>query len=464
MSQVDKFSEISDPRVALAHLEEASYEAAESGFSIDEALRECCQILEWSDPERGAFGNVIDKGDRVVIKPNWVLHANQGAAGLLPLVTHRSVIRAVTNEVLKAHPSSTIVGDAPIQMCDWNRLIGDTGIDTWAAKLVASEPAFKGLRDFRRTTCEYKNGIRIAKEGLRDPSDYVLFNLGEESMLEPITIKAGQFRVTSYDPRLMAKTHSPKNHQYLIAREIIDADVLVNLPKLKTHRKAGISCALKNLVGVNGNKEYLPHHRIGGSDEGGDCYPGRDRLKRMLEMLFDRRNESTSERETRSIQFLEKQLLRVLRIKGDTTGVEGAWSGNETVARMTIDLNRIVLYGRPDGSLSNTPQRKVLNVVDAVIAGQGDGPLANDELPLGMILAGASQPAVDLVGARLLGYDPAKLPSLRLAFADDRRPIASFAQSDVVELEAGPARARDVLIDMHHPAGWSDAVLRSETF
>jgi len=34
---------------------------------------------------------------------------------------------------------------------------------------------------------------------------------------------------------------------------------------LKLHRKAGITCALKNLIGINGNKEYLPHHRLGGS-------------------------------------------------------------------------------------------------------------------------------------------------------------------------------------------------------
>jgi hypothetical protein len=291
----------------------------------------------------------------------------------------------------------------------------------------------------------------------------VLFNLREESLLEPITKKAGEFRVTSYDPRLMAKTHSPKNHQYLIAREVLDADVVVNVPKLKTHRKAGISCALKNLVGINGNKEYLPHHRIGGSADGGDCYPGRDPVKRMLERLLDQRNKSTSRFAVRSIQLLERQLYRALRIKGDRIGVEGAWSGNETVARMTIDLNRILLYGRIDGTLGDSVQRRVINVVDAVVAGQGDGPLANDELPLGMLLAGSSQAAVDLVGARLLGYDPTKIPVLRLAFEDYRWGITGFGREDVVELDAdldagfGEKASLAPSIRTRHPIGWADA-------
>ena len=464
---VETFSEIGDPRVAMSHLPEASYEASGGRESVREALTRCCEALGWAASDRGAFGNVIASGERVVIKPNWVLHANQGTAGLLPLITHQSVIHAVADEVLKADPSSVIVGDAPIQMCDWDRLVGETGMDEWAAKMQSKEPRFKGLRDFRRTICEYKDGIRVAREGLRSTDDYVLFNLREESLLEPITKKSGEFRVTSYDPRLMAKTHSPKNHQYLIAREVLDADVIVNVPKLKTHRKAGISCALKNLVGINGNKEYLPHHRIGGSENGGDCYPGRDPVKRALERLFDLRNTSTSRRVIRSIQFLEKQLYRALKIKGDRLGVEGAWSGNETVARMTIDLNRILLYGRIDRSLSNTVQRRVINIVDAVVAGQGDGPLANDELPLGMLMAGSNQVAVDLVGARLLGYDPTKIPLLKLAFGDYRWKIAGFSRGDVVELNADPHTE----LGSHpapspraqHPIGWVDAAMHGRS-
>ena len=85
------------------------------------------------------------------------------------------------------------------------------------------------------------------------------------SLLEPIASdRRVDFRVTMYNPDLMRQTHGRGRHQYLIAREVIEADVVINVPKLKTHRKAGITGALKNLVGINGNKDYLPHHRLGG--------------------------------------------------------------------------------------------------------------------------------------------------------------------------------------------------------
>ncbi|MCV6004648.1 DUF362 domain-containing protein, partial [Escherichia coli] len=85
---------------------------------------------------------------------------------------------------------------------------------------------------------------------------FVLFDLGRESLLEPITDQGQNFRVTCYDPRLLAARHAPGRHQYLVSRDIIEADVVINLPKLKTHKKAGLTCALKNLIGINGNKEF----------------------------------------------------------------------------------------------------------------------------------------------------------------------------------------------------------------
>ena len=134
---------------------------------------------------------------------------------------------------------------------------------------MRSDARFKGIRDFRRTTCVFVDGVRVSTEGLQSEDRFVLFDLGRDSLLEPITDARDSFRVTCYDPRLLAKTHAPGRHRYLVARDIIDADVVINLPKLKTHKKAGITCALKNLIGINGNKEYLPHHRIGGSTSGG---------------------------------------------------------------------------------------------------------------------------------------------------------------------------------------------------
>lgn len=327
-----------------------------------------------------------------------------------------------------------------------------------------SDARSRGIQDFRRTTCFFNNGVRVADEDKQAAENYVLYNLGRESLLEPLTDEKHSFRVTSYDPRLMAKTHSPANHQYLVAREVIKADVVINLPKLKTHKKAGITCALKNLVGINGNKEYLPHHRIGGTSNGGDCYPGHDFVKRSLESVLDWQNMTTSLAKGRMLAAIGTQLERVMRLKGDEIGVEGSWSGNETVARMTIDLNRILLYGKTDGTLSESVQRRVLHVVDAVIAGQGNGPLTPDELPLGLILAGENASAVDWVGAHLLGYNARKIPLLNLAFTNFRWQIASFKPEEIKLLGDWSRNFMAVNLTelakgqkVVHPAGWRDA-------
>jgi hypothetical protein len=35
----------------------------------------------------------------------------------------------------------------------------------------------------------------------------------------------------------------------LIAKDVLEADIIINLPKLKMHKKAGVTNALKNFVG-----------------------------------------------------------------------------------------------------------------------------------------------------------------------------------------------------------------------
>ena len=444
-----------DPRVAVIALRDYT------DGHVANALDRAAQSLGWSDEARGPFSSAVTPGARVLIKPNWVLHENQGPWGIKPLVTHASFIRAAVAAALRAGASQVVVGDAPLQGCDFDQLMAVTGLEQWANDLMKREPRFKGLRDFRRTTCVFVDGVRIASENQAPEDQFVLFDLGGESLLEPITDESDSFRVTCYDPRLLAKTHAPGRHQYLVARAIIEADVVINLPKLKTHKKAGVTCALKNLIGINGNKEYLPHHRIGGSATGGDCYPGGSPIKLALEHTLDRKNMTTSMAAGRLWQTVATQLERAAHLMGDRVGVEGSWPGNDTIWRTCLDLNRILLYGRTDASLTEAPQRRVIHIVDAVVAGQGDGPLAPEPLPLGLMIAGENAAAVDWVAAQLLGYDPQRIPIAREAFGEFRWPIASFAH-DAVELVgdagAGPADAllqsREIGMDVNYPIAW----------
>jgi uncharacterized protein (DUF362 family) len=453
-----------DSRVAASRAARYDDDATGSEGEIALALERACSALGWHDTERGALGGVVTRGARVLVKPNFVLHENQGPWGVEPLLTHGSLVRAVVAAALGAGAGEVMVGDAPVQGCDFRKLLDATSLKDWADELAAREPRFRGVRDFRRTISTFDDGVRHAAEGVQPEDRFALFDLGGESLLEPIADARAPFRVTCYDPRLLARTHAPGRHQYLVAKDVLEADVVINLPKLKTHMKAGLTCALKNLIGINGNKEYLPHHRLGGSARGGDCYPGGSRIKRALEYVFDRQNTATSAAAGRAWATAATQLYRVLhRTGGDRLGIEGSWSGNDTIWRTCLDLNRILLYGRADATMSDAPQRRVVHIVDAVVAGQGNGPLAPQPLALGLLLAGENAAAVDYVGALLLGYEPERIPIVRHALEDFRWPLSGFDAGGISLVgDLGAGTSRRVFGEREAPAvvyplGWRDA-------
>lgn len=430
--------------------------------TIAPAVDRLGSLLGWAREGKGPFGALIEPGARVVIKPNFVLHYNQGNGGMDPMITHQSVVKAVVRAALQSDASEVLVGDAPIQTCDFAALLRETGLDAWSETEMKSDTRFRGVKDFRRTTAKYVNGVRVAEENVLPEDEFVLFDLGSKSLLEPITEDKDDFRVTCYDPRLLAKTHSRGTHRYLVAKDVIAADVVINLPKLKTHKKAGITCALKNLIGINGNKEYLPHHRLGGANLGGDCYPGGSRVKRMLEYAADQQNLSDSGAMARVWGGVATQLNRVLHLMGDNLGIEGSWSGNDTIWRTGLDLNRILLYGQLDGSIASAPQRRVIHLADAIVAGQGDGPLSPQPLPLGLLFAGNNAAAVDWFGARLLGYDPQLVPIVREAFGSFRWPISTSQPNDITISGDWGAGTVDQVMRREqppviHPVGWRNA-------
>ena len=436
-----------------------------------ESLRRLAGLLSWSAPGRGAFGNVIPEGAKVVVKPNLVLHENQGAGGMESLVTDPGLIAAVAEEALLSGATSVVVGDAPIQGCDFPVLLEKTGLGDWASELARRESRFTGVLDFRRTTCTFVDGVRVATEELQPQDRFVMFDLGRESLLESVTDDRGigRFRVTCYDPRLMRQTHAQGRHRYLVARELMEADVVINLPKLKTHKKAGITCALKNLVGINGNKEFLPHHRAGSAERGGDCYEHASLVRRSIEYALDRQNMTSSSLEARALHKVTRHLHRTARFLGQESDTEGSWWGNDTVWRMCLDLNRILLYGGTDASLAEALRRRVVHVVDGVVAGHGNGPLAPDRLDLGLVVGGGNAAAVDWACAQLLGYDPRRISLTREAFGAFRWPLTAFEPDDIdVDGDLGDGDAADVLaraaaaVRIEHPHGWRTAALNRQ--
>ena len=373
---------------------------------------------------------LIPAGSRIVVKPNWVFHENQSGAGLECLITHSSIIEALVKYVSLTNPAQLVIGDAPLQGCDFDRLCKEAGIEQVADRL-RQRGLQLSIADFRRTILAGNAVDRQRSEGVRDLDHFVSFDLKKDSLLESLAEDASKFRVTMYNPELLQRTHAAGRHQYLIAKEVIAANVVINLPKLKSHKKSCVTGALKNLIGINGNKEYLPHHRKGGSESGGDCYVGRAGWKRATEDLLDAANRRPAGTMQSAFAWMAGTAERIAVKLGADENLEGSWYGNDTIWRTCLDLQRILRYGRPDGSLAPNPQRTVISITDAIIGGEGEGPLANTPVPSGFVTGALNAPAAEWVHARLMGFDPMKIPLIREAFGQFAYRLTDFSPDSI---------------------------------
>lgn len=134
--------------------------------------------------------------------------------------------------------------------------------------------------------------------------------------------------------------HKQRNGQdYYIARPVLDADLVINMPKIKTHSLTILTCAIKNLYGT---------------------VPG------FIKTEYHKQAPQPS-------KFSEK----------------------------VVDIYAL-----------NPP---CLNIVDGVVGMEGYGPSAGDPRKLGIILAGNDGVALDSYISHLLGRDPLKIPTNRIA-------------------------------------------------
>lgn len=396
----------------------------------------------------------------ILLKPNWVLDYNEGGGGMECMVTHADILAAVIQALRAYRPRKIIVGDAPMQSCHWENLVTPALRDKLQAAAGDIPVEFV---DFRRRVLPGRTLYTGARETLRPLDRFVLFDLGSDSLLEPISTPPGRFRVTNYDPDLLAETHRPGRHQYLICKEIFEADLVINLPKLKAHKKAGITGALKNLVGINGNKDYLPHHRVGGSAWGGDCYRGAQPLKRLAEFFLDHANRRINQPGYAPLASLSRYILEVHKALGGDPNLDGSWSGNDTVWRTALDLNRILRYGSIDGCMSDTPQRKVLTITDAIIAGQDEGPLSPSPLPMSLVTVGFDPALLEWFHVRLMGWSPENVPLVCQAFKHFRWSVTNHTPEDMQVSVDGRIIAFQEAVEKYGvravpPTGWQDAL------
>ena len=133
-----------DPRVAAVEFHPPfTRTSAETGPAI--ALAHLATGLGWANDSSGPLGEVIPAGARVLVKPNFVMHENRGPWGMAPLVTDPALIRSVVDAALRAGPSRVLVGDAPLQSCNFDHLLRVTGLDAWASALRTRDARFDGF-------------------------------------------------------------------------------------------------------------------------------------------------------------------------------------------------------------------------------------------------------------------------------------------------------------------------------
>ncbi len=413
------------------------------------------------------LGSIIKPGDKVLIKPNLVRHLHMSNGPYYAVVTHASVVRAVLDYVALAlgGQGEIIVGDAPIQSADFGKILNRTGLQQVCDDVSNIWNMPVRLVDFRLWAIEMDEN-KCVVDGMAlagDIAGYRPVDLGRQSLLAPLADGYERFRVTSYDCREMIKHHNHTVNEYLIPKTVLDADVVINLPKLKTHRKVGMTAALKNLVGINGHKDWLPHHRCGSVEEGGDEYLHKSTLKEVTSNLECKMAVTTAR--SKQLSSLGVRVARRLSmINRKDPYEEGSWYGNDTIWRTVLDLNRVLIYADREGKMADTPQRICFTIVDGVIAGEGEGPMEPTARNCGALVAGINAVAVDSVLATMIGFDYRKIPIISNGYNFDKWALTSFEPEDIIvsSLTAKWAGLKVGMpcheFDFQPPSGWKGFV------
>jgi uncharacterized protein (DUF362 family) len=390
--------------------------------AIYSALRELLRKLELDEAHYGTkrwnpLGEIIRPGDDVVIKPNFVSQSRTDDIVGESIVTHGSVLRPLIDYCLIALKSAgtLVVADAPQTDSDFQKIKATAKIQEVLDFINEHSSVHVALLDLRKEYARNEDGVITERfELLGDPMGYSEVDLQEESAFHAVEQHMHRAYGSDYDVDHVRKHHTGGKHEYYVANTVLHADVIINVPKLKTHKKAGITGCLKNAVGINGNKNYLPHFRFGSCADGGDEY-AREAPYNAIQSSLYQSIIGTLQKAGPTQTRLMKATLKtysVLSRKNILRLTAGNWRGNDTIWRTIVDLNRILLYADKFGHLQTEPQRKHFAVVDGIIGGEGDGPFNVAPRACGMLFGGFNPVLLDSVIAGTMGFDWRMIPQI----------------------------------------------------
>ena len=423
-------------------------------------------IENYGKKEWNPFKGIIKEDNNILIKPNLVMHKNGAGFGEECLYTSPSLVAAIIPYIYKAlnGKGKITIADAPMQSCDFQKLIEDSGykelVQYYKNKGINIE-----LKDLRGLISKEENGV-LKQEISSENSGGVIVDLGKNSEHAKLDKKQlRKIRITNYNPDELLQHHNINKHEYFIAKEALEADVIIDMPKPKAHRKAGVTISLKNFVGINTRKEYLPHHRFGDKKHGGDEYEKNSLLLKISSRLLDLRNML----QYKKMYILDKIINKISNIceRADKKffskeqNREGSWHGNDTIWRTIIDINRIIKYADKEGKLCDTPQRKIFAIADMIIVGEKEGPLLPSPKYGGIIAMGEDLVCFDEVVATILGLDINKIPLFQHLREKRKYPIVKenehaliVSNSEKLNNKAISQITKEETINIEPSSGW----------
>jgi len=382
-------------------------------------------IANFDTPAWNPLGRMIKPGMKVVIKPNFVLSFHRFGKDLFSIITHPSVLRAIADYCWIALNGSgkIIIADAPQYNCNFTKLLEATHLlDISSFYTQFKGPEFS-IMDLRTYWSAGRHFPSLCRPLSGDPEGTTTVDLSDKSALYGKNSKS--FYGAVYNRKETAAYHSEERQEYHISKTMMDADVFISVPKMKVHKKVGVTLNVKGLVGSAVNKNLLVHYTLGTPATGGDQFPDNFlepherfliRLERSFYDIFLAKQFIPFEYIHRSLYAIHalttrKMGLTVGSYKGYAKRIfdAGNWYGNDTCWRMSADLAKIFYFADSSGKMRKTRQRTMFSVIDGVIGGEGQGPLEPDPKHSGVLVAGESLLAVDIVAARLMGYNPLNL-------------------------------------------------------
>lgn len=384
---------------------------------VRELLRKLeLDLANYSSETWNPLGSLIKPKDKVVIKPNYVRHfyfSRFLKDGTLSVVTHGAILRPIIDYVYIAlkGKGEVVIADAPLADADFDKIVTLTGIKDVVNYYNRKSDGFKvNLLDLRQERIVYKWGIFPKQIKLKgDPAGYLDVDLGEYSQFNDVS--PDKLCGPWFNRSRTIKAHRNGVNKNLISATVLGADVVISVPKLKVHRKAGVTLNLKNMIGVSGDKDLIPHLRIGSPAQGGDEFSESKFLANINQRIADKLLGENWRMGIYPFLLWYHPYLLISRLATrKRVFMGGNWYGNDTIWREILDLNRILLYADKEGKLRPNVQRKFFCIIDGIIGGEKEGPLIPLPKECGVLIGGFDPLAVDLVATRLMGFDYKKIP------------------------------------------------------